>query len=115
MFPKSRTCTGKVSGQALTEYPSEAAARDAVAYTAARHARSMVAYHCHQCRWWHLAPADRQTRSTTSSCTDHLGRSKLAYDSREDAERRAEIRRVEDGARLRVYSCNCGAWHLTSR
>lgn len=115
MFPKSHTCTGKVSNQPLTEYPSEAAAQEGAAYSAARHGRPMVPYRCPRCRAWHLSPADRQTRSGESLCTDHAGRPKAAYESEDDAERRADILRDEEGARLRVYACGCGAWHLTSR
>ncbi len=115
MFPKSNTCTGKVSGVPLTEYPDEGSARAGAEYASARHGRELVPYRCSRCSAWHLSPAGRQTPSRTSACTDHSGRPKAAYDSRDDAERRAELVRDDGGPRVRAYSCGCGSWHLTSR
>lgn len=114
MYRKSHTCTGKLSGKPLTEYPSEEMALNGAAYALRKFGNSMVPYRCDACGWWHLAPADRQTpSSTSSSCRGRNGQPKATYDSESDARRRAEILEDEQGVRLQTYRCDCGGWHLT--
>lgn len=115
MSRKSLTCTSRRTGQPVTEYATEAEAADAAAYVARRFGEELVPYECDTCGLWHLSPASRQTPNRTSTCTGRDGRPKAAYDTRDDAERRAEILSEERGISLRVYDCTCGAWHLTSR
>lgn len=117
MANKSRTCTGVVSKEPLTEYFSESEAREGAAYALARHGRAMVPYRCQRCDHWHLSPSDRQTRSSTcSSCAGRDGRPKARYESEDAATRRAEILAHEQHVSLRAYPCPYGGgWHLTKR
>ena len=67
-----------------------------------------------KCGLWHLSPKDRQTKNFLSRCHDSSGKPKHAYETKADAERRAEILLKEQGKRLKVYKCqDCGYWHLT--
>lgn len=114
MSMKSRTCMGAVSKTPLTEYASEAEAREGAAYALARHGRALVPYQCDRCRRWHLACADRQTPSSVCyDCVGRDGRPKARYESADAAERRADILRRESYLSLRVYPCPHGGWHLT--
>lgn len=115
MSRKSPTCNSRRTGQPLTEYATEVEAADAAAYVARRSGEELVPYECDTCGLWHLSPMSRQTPSRTSACAGRDGRPKAAYDTRDDAERRAEILYEDRGISLRVYDCACGAWHLTSR
>lgn len=114
MSRKSITCTGKVSKAALTEYESEAEALEGAQYAFFRYGQQNVPYRCKQCGLWHLSPANRQTPSSTCGvCQGQDGRPKASYASQQDAERRAEILRREQGLQLRAYACDYGGWHLT--
>jgi hypothetical protein len=115
MSRKSPTCTSRRTAQPLSEYATEAEAADAAAYVARRFGGEPVPYECQTCGLWHLSPISRQTPSRTSNCAGRSGQPKAAYETRDDAERRAGILSEERGISLRVYDCACGAWHLTSR
>ena len=58
---------------------------------------------------------NRQTPSTKCPvCTGTDGKPKETYRNESEAQRRADILRKEQGAELRVYSCEKGhGWHLT--
>lgn len=114
MYRKSLTCIGKLSGNPLTEFPSEAAALDGADHALRKFGNHMVPYVCKHCGEWHLSPANRQTPSATStSCYGRSGKVKATYASQEDAKRRAKILEDEEGLRLRAYACQCRGWHLT--
>lgn len=112
---KSTTCTGRISGQPLTEYDTEADAHQGADHVRYSYGQDLVPYHCPCCGKFHLAPADRHTPNTTCGyCRDSSGRAKQAYRSERDADRRAEILAAEKGVYLRVYECPSGeGWHLT--
>jgi hypothetical protein len=115
MSMKSRTCMGAVSKTPVTEYASEAEAREGAAYALTRYGRELEPYRCDRCHWWHLAPTDRQTPSSTCyDCVGRDGRPKASYESADAAERRADIVRRENYVSLRAYPCpHGGGWHLT--
>jgi len=112
---KSETCIGKVSGKPLTEYSSEREAQQGADHARTRYGRGLVPYPCETCGQWHLAPKNRQTPSTRCpTCTSADGRAKDAYRNQQEAQRRADILRKEQGVALRVYACEHGhGWHLT--
>lgn len=114
-FSKSATCIGRVSGKPLTAYSSRSAADDGAAYARTKFGNAMTPYHCERCREWHLAPAARQTPGEPcGSCVGRDREPKIAYESYEYAERRAEILVRERGVWLKVYACpSGGGWHLT--
>ncbi len=115
MGTKSATCVGKRTAEPLTEYDSKQEAQEGAAYANARYHNNLVPYQCDRCGMWHLSPMSRQTPSEKCThCTGADGTSKDSYESREDARRRAEILRREQGARLKVYACEYGnGWHLS--
>lgn len=115
MSRKSNTCYGKISQKPLTEYDSESEAMQATDYAKHAYQSYLVPYKCGRCGYWHLAPKNRQTPSEKCyHCTGQNGRAKETYESREDAERRAEIIYQERGYRLYVYPCSHrSGYHLT--
>ena len=115
MAIKSETCIGKTSGKPLTEYVSEREAQEGADHAQSRYGRKLVPYQCDACGLWHLAPQNRQTPSTKSPvCTGADGKPKDSYRNENEAQRRADILRREQGAGLRVYACEDGhGWHLT--
>ena len=115
MSQKSPTCVGKISGQPLTEYDSEEEAREGADYANKKYRNNLTPYTCDQCGKWHLSPMSRQTPSKKCKiCTGVDGRAKDSYQSRKDAQRRADILLKEQGAILQVYECEYGSgWHLT--
>lgn len=114
-FRKSTQCVGKGSGQYLMEYDCFEDAQAGADHAQARYGSASVSYPCHRCGLWHLAPRDRQTPSTPCSyCQGADGKPKDAYDTAQNAERRADILYRERGVSLRVYECPHGqGWHLT--
>lgn len=121
MSRKSTTCSGRISGNPLTEYDTEELAEAGAEYANGRYGSDMVPYECSNCDKWHLSPRSRQTRAESSvwgcQCTDAQGNPKQAYASRSDAERRAQILNDECGVSLSVYACtasnNDDVFHLT--
>ena len=115
MVAKSATCIGKTSGKPLTEYLSKGEAQEGANHAGSRYGRRLVPYQCGTCGLWHLAPENRQTPSTSCPvCTGVNGTPKDSYRNRQEAQRRADILRQEQGAALRVYACEHGyGWHLT--
>ncbi|MFC1526103.1 hypothetical protein ACFL6X_04745 [Candidatus Latescibacterota bacterium] len=115
MSGKSATCNGKKTGKPLTEYDTEQEAREGVDYARQRYQSDLVPYLCDTCGKWHLSPTSRQTPSQKCpTCTGADRRPKDSYQTEEDARRRADILRREQGALLRVYPCEHGhGWHLT--
>lgn len=115
MSRKSTTCTGKQSGQPLTEYFSAEEAHEAAVFVEANYGRAMTPYRCQRCREWHLALASRHTPSAQCyDCVGRNGKPKQTYRSEREARCRAEILRRERGVSLSVYQCpNSDGWHLT--
>ena len=118
MFGKSSTCFGKSSKTPLNEYSSKAEAKEAADYRNENYNNNsaMTPYKCEVCNMWHIAPKKRQTPSKKCSfCTGSDGTFKDLYFTREDAIRRAEIIKSEQGVSLQVYECqyNKKGWHLT--
>ena len=114
-YRRSKTCTGAVSQQPLTEYDTFEDARHGAAYARHQHGSHMTPYPCDRCGKWHLTPSERRTPSHTCDwCRGSDGKAKEAYVTEEDAERRARILLTERGVRLRAYECEHGSgWHLT--
>ena len=115
MSRKSETCVGSQSSRPLTEYDSEYDAREGADYANSRYHKNLVPYQCDRCNLWHLAPASRQTPSEPCGyCSGVDGKPKESYQSSDDAWRRADILRREQGVSLHVYACEHGnGWHLT--
>ena len=113
---KSATCVGKKTAEPLTEYDSEKEAQEGANHANSKYGRGLIPYQCDTCGKWHLSPRSRQTPSQKCSlCTGKDGKAKDSYQSREDAQRRADILRQEQGAVLKIYACEHGnGWHLTS-
>jgi len=114
---KSQTCFSRTTGAPLSEYGSWDDAVGAAGYVYEQSGPELYAYHCDVCSLYHLAPAARHTPSTECDhCSSSDGRPKMAYESRQDARRRADILREEHGADLTVYECPHGSgWHLSRR
>lgn len=114
---KSDSCFGKVSGEPLSVYATEAEAADAAEYAQLNYERELLPYHCDKCQQWHLSPADRLTPSyKCEHCVGGAGFSKATYRSRTEAEKRAFIIEREEGRILKVYPCpHSDGWHLTKR
>lgn len=105
MRRKSKTCKGK--NGPLTEYDSAEDARCAAWFM-----DDMIPY-LHECGKWHLKPLDRYTPCVM--CYD-CPTAKMAYETKEYAEKRAAITYKEKGIRLRVYQCPFGnGWHTTKK
>ncbi len=115
MVMKSQTCIGKVSGKPLTEYDSKREAQEGADHARSKYGRKLLPYQCDTCGLWHLAPEGRQTPSRKCPiCTGTDGKPKETYRNEDEAQRRADILRREQGAELRVYACEHGhGWHLT--
>jgi hypothetical protein len=111
---KSEICFKK-DGKPLSTYLSEHEAIDGANHVRMNHGIHLLPYECSRCGHWHLSPKERHTPSKTCIyCPDSRGRPKELYETREDAERRAEIIAEEQGIWLRVYSCRYQTgWHLT--
>lgn len=104
----------KKDGTPLKSYATEAEADEAIQYVKARYGNEQVKYKCLKCGFYHLSPKERQTANFLSNCLDSNGTPKHAYQTRADAERRAEIIFQEKKIRLYVYHCDdCGYYHLT--
>lgn len=112
---KSDTCVGKKSGKPLTEYDSQHEAQEGADHANSTYGQGLVPYQCDRCEMWHLSPENRQTPSTRCGyCRGSDGKPKESYGSAEDAQRRADILRREQGVSLQVYACEYGSgWHLT--
>ena len=115
MGMKSQTCIGKSSGKPLSEYDSQREAQEGADHARSAYGRKMSPYQCDTCGQWHLGAENRQTPSTKCPvCTGTDGKPKETYRNESEAQRRADILRKEQGAELRVYSCEKGhGWHLT--
>ena len=112
----SRWCL-KWDGSQVATYRSDEEARRSAEYVTKRYGRPMVHYACDRCGYWHLGLLENHTPSIECHwCTDSKGKLKRAYETREGAERRAEIIGEETGYKLYVYECpyGCG-WHLTKQ
>lgn len=105
----SSTCVSR-RGTPRRAYPDRVSAEASANQALSAYGSCMVAYICALCGSWHLSPVDRHTPSHHCCAC-----SKLAYESKDAAERRAWILGRERGVRLRVYECPHGeGWHLTS-
>ena len=115
MSLKSATCVGRKSGKPLTEYDTEAEARDGADHVRSTSGARLLPYACDTCGKWHLAPASRHTPSTACPvCRSADGKAKESYRNEAEARRRAAILRKEMGANLKVYACEHGHdWHLS--
>jgi hypothetical protein len=114
-YRKSSKCVGKTTGNALTEYDTQECALEGARHAKSVYGSEMLPYRCGHCQRWHVAPASRQTPSSTcQACAGRDGQPKQAYETADAAERRAEILRRERGVYLTTYCCPCGqGWHLT--
>jgi hypothetical protein len=112
---KSQTCVGKQTGKPLTEYDSLQEAEEGADYAKKTYRSDLVPYQCEVCGLWHLSPKSRQTPSEKCPfCKGANGQAKDAYQSQNDAKRRADILRKEQGVSLKVYACeHSDKWHLT--
>ncbi|MBT3602837.1 MAG: hypothetical protein HOE48_24005 [Candidatus Latescibacteria bacterium] len=115
MSQKSQTCFGTKSAKPLTEYDSKQEAQQGANHANKMYQQNLVPYQCDKCGQWHLALGNRQTPSKPCHrCTGTDGKFKEAYQSREDAQKRANILQEEQGVTLGVYACEHGnGWHLT--
>lgn len=113
---KSTTCKGNHGGF-LEEYFSESEAFDAAGYVKSKYGNDVVPYKCEKCSLWHLSPKNRQTPGKVCPyCEDSSGDPKIAYETKEAAQRRADIIGEEKDISLFVYECEHGeGWHLTSQ
>lgn len=112
---KSTTCFSK-DNLPLSYYGSEREAQESADYQNVQSGRNLIPYFCSTCGKYHLKPLEFYCPKTdiTCSCTDHTGKSKAAYLTKESAERMVAIR-TQTGVRLTVYLCPYGnGWHLTS-
>lgn len=114
---KSDTCIGKVSGEPLSVYESKYEADEAAEYANTQYDNNLSPYQCTKCGEWHLAPQNRHTpNSKCHDCKDSNGNLKALYETRETAQRRADILAEERNVNLSVYPCPYNAgWHLTSK
>ena len=115
MSQKSETCIGKATGKPLTEFDSLLEAQEGADYANKTYRSNLTPYACETCGMWHLSPKNRQTPSEKCPfCKGADGQMKDAYQSRKDAQRRADILRQEQGVSLKVYACeHSDKWHLT--
>lgn len=115
MSRKSETCRGSKTGKPLTEYDSEYDAKEGADFARQTYRRDLIPYRCDDCNYWHLTPRERQTPSSPCShCVGKDGKLKESYRNRDEAQRRANILRHEQGTSLSVYACEYGnGWHLT--
>ena len=102
---KSKSCSG-TTGKPLTEYSSQADAKEGAIHAKKAHGLDLAPYRCDTCGKWHLSPKSRQTPSRTCvSCTDSSGNRKELYETEAAARKRAQILRREQGVALKVYHC----------
>ena len=115
MSGKSQTCVGKKTNKPLTEYDSLPEAEEGAAYAKKNYKSDLIPYECGTCGKWHLSPKSRQTPSEKCPfCKGTNGLAKEAYQSRSNAQRRADILRKEQEVSLKVYPCeHSDKWHLT--
>lgn len=115
---KSDKCIGKKSGKPLTCYETEEEAFDAIKDMEDRFKDSvpMCSYKCTKCGYYHLSPKNRHTESKLCSCEDSNGKKKQLYNTKESAQRRANILKKEKNVELFVYPCPHGnGYHLTHK
>ncbi|MFI3256794.1 MAG: hypothetical protein R3Y36_00670 [Spirochaetales bacterium] len=109
---KSTTCKSSL-GKPLTVYESEYEAKDGAEYVTFSYGKKMVYYACQKWGGFHLAPEDRLTPSKRCSCQAEDGSFKQLYETKESAEKRANILMMEKGSKkLYVYKCEYShGWH----
>lgn len=114
-FRKSTSCIGKTSQAPVTEYDSQDEAQAGAEHARVAYGRDLQPYLCDRCQFWHLAPGNRRTPSRTCPfCRGADGVPKEAYETEQDALRRAQILHQERNILLRAYPCKSGqGWHLT--
>lgn len=106
----------KKDGTPLKSYETAQEADEAIRYVKKKYGNVQVKYKCPNCGMYHLSPVDRATPNKSSLCLDSKGNPKQAYNTRESAERRAQIILKEKGVKLSVYKCfMCGEYHLTHK
>jgi hypothetical protein len=111
---KSEICFKK-DGEPLSTYLSKHEAIEGADHVRMNYGNHLLPYECSRCGYWHLSPKERHTPSKICIyCLDSKGMSKELYETREDAERRAEIIANEQEIKLKVYKCpHQNGWHLT--
>ena len=111
----SPTCKKK-DNTPLKSYYSEEEAYRAVEYVRKKYNDEQVIYSCSKCGFYHLSHKNRQTPCHISNCLDSNGKQKQAYETKEAAEKRAEIIFNEKNIKLKVYKCDdCKYYHLTHK
>ena len=115
MSYKSEICFSKQTDKPLTTYESEEEASDGANYANINYGNDLSSYHCSKCSNWHLSPSNRMTKSVKCrDCDDRNGKMKDLYETKVDAQRRADILFEEKGVLLSIYECPFSSgWHLT--
>lgn len=112
---KSNTCFSK-KGDPLSEYYALEDANRNAAFVSNETGIEMIAYLCTVCNKYHIKPAEYYFNKCEHgcSCTDHNGRSKALYLTRNEAERMSLLR-GRAGIKLNIYECPTHkGYHLTS-
>ena len=113
---ESGTCFG-TNGHPLVEYESETEATKGAAYVFKRYGRRMKPYQCGSCDQWHIAPVRRRRVKARCACTSTDGSPKQLYQSRAEAERRADMLMNDENRHISVKAYRCPlklGWHITT-
>lgn len=111
------SCVSKRTGRPLAAYEFEFEAESSAEHANLFSGQHFAYYRCRRCHHWHLTAKDRHTPSRPCDfCTDSSGSTKELYETKANAEVRADIIRRENHIHLRVYECPYQAgWHLTKQ
>ena len=110
------TCRNLRTGKRLFAFRTKAIAKKAEK-TARKRGHRLIAYQCHNCDNWHLAPRKHHRIDCIAGCVDSKGVPKKEYLNKVDAELTASLIVKQQGVKLWVYECPYqeGVWHITSR
>lgn len=110
------TCRNLRTGKRLFSFRTKAIAKKAEK-AAKKRGHRLIAYQCHNCENWHLAPRKHHRIDCIAGCVDRKGVPKKEYLSKADAELTASLIVNQQGTKLWVYECphQEGVWHITSR
>ena len=110
------TCINLKTGKRLLAFRTKAIAKKAEK-SARKRGHRLIAYQCHNCNNWHLAPRKHYRIDCVAGCVDSKGIPKKEYLSKSDAELTASFIAKQQGIKIWVYECphQEGVWHITSR